>query len=249
MYPTVSPVVHRFSKHKRAFALLLVLGLFVTSLAAAAFFDTSPVLFQSRESKTDTNGPVFNRVSYTSGWDKDIWVMQQGHQGNNGEFTKWDRIAIVVENDADRSAEFFQLLPGEHSFDRADNIPKRTPCFACHSNGPQSVRPDFAEAQVSGWDKLRIFLWNLRIKSYGPTNTNKQKHDPAFRMQVDVANNTLDVNACTRCHNSKHMFGRGELTRQNFPMIAFMLKEGLMPPPVFSLTENEKKDVLEFIGR
>jgi hypothetical protein len=128
-------------------------------------------------------------------------------------------------------------------------MPKKEKCFSCHSNGPRAIRPDFAALQLNSWDRLRLFLWNLRIKFYGPVSSPKQQHQPDFRLQVDIANDTLDVKACTRCHNKNALFGRGELTRQNFPMIDFMLKEGLMPPPGSRLSLHEQKDVLKFIGR
>jgi hypothetical protein len=248
VFPIVSPVLRQFSKHKRAFALLLVLvSLMVVFLTA--FFDASPVLFQSRESKTAEGSAVFNQISYKPGWDRDVWVMRQSHMGKNGDFTNWDRIAIVVEHESKKSAEFFQLMPGELEFSQDAQIEKRAVCFTCHSNGPRAIRPDFAAADVGGWDQLRLFLWNLRIKSYGPISSEKQKNDPAFRWQVDIANNVLDVKVCVRCHNDNHVFGRGQLTRQNFPVIDFMLREGLMPPKGFALNASDKNEVLRFIGR
>ena len=140
-------------------------------------------------------------------------------------------------------------MPGDLEFEQDAQIPKRAACFTCHSNGPRAIRPDFAAAEVSGWDSLRLFLWNLRIKSYGPVKSDKQKHDPAFRWQADIANHALDVKVCVRCHNNSHMFGRGQLTKQNFPVIDFMLREGLMPPPGFALSTSEKDEVLRFIGK
>ncbi len=248
MFPIISPVLRQFSKHKRALALLLVF-LFFSLVFLAAFFDSTPVLFQSRESKTAEGIAVFNQISYKPGWDSDVWVMRQSHTGNDSDFTNWDRIAIVVDHEPKKSAEFFQLVPGELEFSQEAQIEKRAACFTCHSNGPRAIRPDFAAKDISGWDKLRLFLWNMRIKSYGPVSSEKQKDDPSFRWQVNIANDVLDVKVCVRCHNDKHMFGRGQLTRQNFPVIDFMLREGLMPPKGFALNARDKKEVLRFIGR
>lgn len=107
-----SLVHHQFSKNKRAFALFLFLTMLILILLAA-YFDASPILFQSRESKTVINEPVFNRISYVPGLEKDVWIMQQGHNGNDGAFSQWDRIGIVVVHATVKSAEFFQMLPGE----------------------------------------------------------------------------------------------------------------------------------------
>lgn len=246
MQPIISTVQHQFSRNKRASALFL-LCLLLIAVLSFAFFDTEPVIFQSRESKTEGNTPVFNRISYSPGWVKDVWVMQQGHHGNDGDYSNWDRIAIVVEH-KEASSEFFQLTPGPRDFDEQDVVPKRVACFACHSNGPRAIRPDYLAMDVSVWDQLRVFLWNLRIKSYGPVDAKKQKHDADFRLQMGIANDRLQVRACTRCHNDSDRFGRGTLTRQNASMIYFVLREGLMPPLGFSLSEEEKKDVRLFIG-
>jgi len=245
--PIYSPVIHRFSKNRRSLALLFLLSLIL--VPAFAFFDSDPILFQSRESKTEADGPVFNRVSYRPGWSSDVWVMQQGHNGNDDAFANWDRIAIVVEHDAAKSAVFYQLTPGDLFFEEEAVSLKRVACFSCHSNGPRAIRPDFTAAPVTAWDRMRVILWNIRIKSYGPLKSQKQDHDPAFRIQAKVANDKLQVGACTQCHNSSEVFGRGDLTRQNFPMINFMLKEDLMPPHGFKISQKERDDILQFIGR
>jgi hypothetical protein len=247
--PIVSTVLRKLFKHKRAFALLCFFFTVIGTTGAVAFFDREPILFQSRESKSEDNGPVFNRIAYIAGGDKDVWMMQQGHQGNDGAFTSWDRIAIVVKHDRVRSTTFHQLIPGDLSFDIKSEAPKRAACFACHPNGPRVIRPEFSDFEVSGWNRMRLFLWNLRIKSYGPLSSESQGADPTFRLQIGIANDALKVKACTRCHNDSHILGRGELTRQNFPVIDFMLKEGLMPPPGYKVSEHERREVLEFIGR
>ena len=53
----------------------------VAATATALFFLKSPdsVTFESLESKTESNGPVYNQVSLESNTTKDIWKMRQSH--------------------------------------------------------------------------------------------------------------------------------------------------------------------------
>jgi len=81
------------------------------------FFAESSITFESRESKTQEGKPVYNRIKFISGWNQDIWLMQQSHNGLNVDSTTWDRLAIVVNKRMrPYKAEFYQFKPGEFQF-------------------------------------------------------------------------------------------------------------------------------------
>jgi hypothetical protein len=218
----------------------------------AAVVDGRAVLIQSLESKTAGNQPVFNNIQYRPGRDRDIWMMQQSHQGLEPAPDLWDRIAIVVEHGPIRQAAFVQLPPGDLSWN-PESVPQKmkATCFMCHPNGPRAIRPDLdsGTVKVGGWDRFRILVWNLRIKTYGRVVTADQNYDRNFRLQSKLANEPLQVPACVPCHRDGGLVRRGSLTRQNFTVIDFMLKNKLMPPPGFSLSEGERADIMKFIGK
>lgn len=217
-----------------------------------ALTDATPVLIQSLESKTGENEAVFNRISFQPGIDRDVWMMQQSHHGSTADSTKWDRIAIVVKHEPPRSADFYQLEPGDLVWDEnAKAVAKKAQCFMCHPNGPRAVRPDQGSsvAAVGVWNRFRLMVWNLRIKTYSRVIQPVQNLEADFRMQSKVANERLTVAACTPCHSESGLIRRGSLTRQNFTVIDFMLKNKLMPPAGFSLNEHDRQEIEKFIGR
>lgn len=217
-----------------------------------ALTDAAPVLIQSQESKTGEDRPVFNRISFQPGRDRDVWMMQQSHQGLTGDADLWDRIAIVVQHDARRTAEFYQLEPGALVFDQDEKaVAKKAQCFMCHPNGPRAIRPDQTNSQVklTRWDRFRVQIWNLRIKTYGRVVAPVQNLEADFRMQSKPANELLTVTACTRCHSDDGLVRRGHLTKQNFMAIDFMLRNNLMPPPGFFLDEKDRQVIQQFIGK
>lgn len=210
----------------------------------------SPILIESRESKNQMGEPVYNLIQLVEQGDKDIWLMQQSHQGNTPSFHAWDKLAIVVNRDK-KTARFYQLEPGQLEFSGKE-IAFKVACYLCHSNGPRVIRPNFqsASAALSFQEKAKIFLWNLRIKSYGrllPDKVHEQKSS-GFRFLSAAANEPLRVKTCVLCHKESGFFARGELKRQHFLPIRFLVKEGHMPPLGLSLSEQEKQELERFAG-
>jgi hypothetical protein len=237
---------------KPFFVLLLLVGTAVAGLGA----DRSPILLQSQESRTRQNGPVFNRIAWTPGWDRDVWVMQQSHVGLSPAYSSWDRLAIVVDKmQTPKVARFYQLEPGASGWnENAKPAPLRATCFQCHSNGPRAIRPEPGASAVTIGiaDRARLLLWNARIKTYGRIAMDsaqiaeRASEKTPLRYPGAFENEKLAVATCIRCH-SENSWIRGPLTRQNFMSIGFMVGKGLMPPPGFTLSEGEKKALTRFI--
>jgi cytochrome c553 len=163
-----------------------------------------------------------------------------------------------VTHNARRTATFVQLAPGALSLQPDEpEVEKKARCYMCHANGPRAIRPEWesAPASVSSWDRLRLTLWNLRIKTYGRFAATAQDVAPDFRVQSSLADEPLQVAACTRCHgdgsaNGLHaLVARGTLRRQHYAAIDFMVGNGLMPPPGYGISEQEKREILQFTGR
>jgi hypothetical protein len=239
-------------------------GALIAGLLLCLGLDSRPILIQSIESKTKTGGPVFNRIAWTPGWKQDVWMMQQSHVGLAPPFHEWDRLAIVVDKTRwPHTARFYQIEPGELRWNPAAAVrPYRAACFMCHSNGPRAIRPDPRSDRVrmSAWNRARVALWDLRVKTYGHIAPDPV-HDPAlvdgaavvagkltpFRYPGAFENEKLAVSTCLKCHNDK-WWGRGSLSRQNFIAIDFMVSNGIMPPPGFSLGADERKRVSRFVN-
>ena len=211
--------------------------------------DKSFILIQSLESKTADGRPVFNKIYYESSASKDIWMMEQSHEGAAAKVHKWDKIAIEVDKTKKPyKAMFMQLMPGDDQISMGlKAIDLKATCYMCHSNGPRVIRPDFESFGVSYWDRIRLGFWNMRIKIYGPMESVGLEFKKPFKYTHPVANQKLNVKACTRCHNDQSFFGRNFLTKQNFMSIKFMLENNLMPPPGFSVSAEEKAAVYEFV--
>jgi hypothetical protein len=178
---------------------------------------------------------VFNRIAWYPGAERDLWVMQQSHDGRDVPFHSWDRLAIEV--DRTRSvARFVQVEPGpiERAAISAAPRPRRAECSMCHLNGPRVIRPLDA---LSAWDRGRLALWNLRIKTYGRVRSSEP---------VSAENTPLPLKTCAKCHNDS-AWGRGQLTRQNEVTIRFMVREGYMPPWGFRMEESEKRELGLFL--
>jgi hypothetical protein len=238
--------------------LVKLSSIFITlalSLAGLVYFlseDKSSILFESLESKTNSLEPVFNKIKFESTHDSDIWLMEQSHQGVKIPQHEWDKIAIVVrKNTKVKVAEFYQLEPGPEPISmNLKPIGLRASCFMCHSNGPRAIRPNFDSdlVKVSFWDRARIQLWNLKIKTYGPMDSYAPtKSSKKFRFEHPFANKELDVKNCTKCHNAQSSFGRGVLTKQNSMVIKFMVENNLMPPPGFKISDQDRAAINEFI--
>lgn len=248
-------VISKIIKEKQTVIAALVIMVFLSAglLFGALFFvSTDALTFESLESKTFDNQKVFNKIQFIPGWNKDVWMMNQSHQGLQAEAKKWDRIAIVVDKNY-KTARFFQLEPGELEWTgREKPMDYKISCFVCHSNGPRAIRPNFkSQVATQGWvSKLKVFAWNLRIKSYGQLAAVATPGNIPLRITMNEANTPLQLPVCTQCHNNNgHFFSRGELTRQNFATIGFMVDNGFMPPMGIQLSKGEKEVLDHFLGR
>lgn len=240
--------------------LATVAGLSLAAPLFAAWSDQTPLVFESRESKTHELKPVFNRVTFLPGIDEDLWIMQQSHDGLPEDPKSWnekDRIAIRVEHGPAGRArvEFRQLQPGPPAAAGfKDPIGFRAPCGMCHNNGTRALRPRFdsAAAAVSAWDRWRTFAWNLRIKLYGRVEVSRSPSEKLgevpFRFQGAEANTPLHVKACVACHKETGYPARGTLTRQNALSIRFLVEQGLMPPFGLPLDPVDRESLRRFVS-
>lgn len=217
------------------------------------FFHNLPetVTIESTESKTSDGKPVFNRISYQSQDDYDIWDMRQSHNGDQYPKHKWDHIQIKV---------FKKKRPYQVTYHQLENgreIEFKASCFTCHANGPRVIRPFYDSETVSYslMTRTKIALMNLKIKSYGKTTLVDDNH----RLNGDIRriplrfygkydSGKLTIKTCTYCHNSKDsFFSRGELERQHIGTITHLTKHHQMPPWPLKLPEEEKVLLKKFI--
>lgn len=235
-------------------SLRLFLGGMIFFIPFFYFFEASEVLFKSLESKTSTGGDVFNKIKYFPGFKKDIWMMNQSHQGLHAQAQEWDRLAIIIDKTGPVSkAQFLQLPPGELKWEEdlyQKAIDFRVSCYMCHSNGPRAIRPD---GNVGSFASIKIAFWNLVMKSYGrvlehESHSKKDSHlKIPFRHRSDFDNESLKVKSCIKCHHEKSSSGRGLLKRQNTVTMEFMMNKHLMPPSGENLTEADEMEIQKFI--
>jgi hypothetical protein len=236
----------------------LLAGALVTTGALAGiplFPDT--LHFESLESKTTEDGPVYNEVRWFSSLNQEVWMMRQSHGGPHAEAGQWDRLAIVIDKTSSpKTARFVQLEPGPLEWKEGlKEKPFRVSCFLCHSNGPRVIRPNTNSiaAPLKFIDRLRIQAWNLRMKTYGrvvPDPSHADLDSQAkipFRMKGNLENDTLKVQTCTRCHQESGWFSRGRLHRQQAITIQFMVSNGFMPPLGLSLSNSDRLEIQAFI--
>ncbi|MES2855368.1 MAG: hypothetical protein V4692_05875 [Bdellovibrionota bacterium] len=233
------------------------LSIALLAVITTAFAGNS-VFFRSEESKTDNDGPVFNEISFFSRGSNEIWMMNQKHHGISTSPDKTDRLAIIVDTSTNpKTAHFLQLKPG--SLEWSDDLlvtsktPLKVSCFLCHSNGPRAIRPHPNDpVGITSW--LTIAKWNLKIKTYGriiPAQAHADE-DPSlkipFRYSGRYENQTLELNACSKCHQDSGFFARGKLTRLNRMTIKHMVESGHMPPPGFSMSATDRDRLSAFMN-
>jgi hypothetical protein len=230
-----------------------LLGLIITLAASsgfALFTDSTPIAFQSLESKTTAGKPIFNRVAFYSSKNRDVWVMQQSHSGYYEMFEKWDRIAIVVDKTkSPKTAQYYQLEPGDSVFEPSKKSSLKVSCYICHANGPRAIRADYSGKKLSVSNKLKLAVWNLRIKTYGKVIVDDSPNTDSkvpLTMSQPFDNETLKVKTCVKCHSDSGLIARGTLKRQHFMSIKFLVETGEMPPPGISLSESDRRQVLRF---
>jgi cytochrome c553 len=232
------------TKLNKKMILLLSLGAFLGLIFVAA--DSKSIAFESRESKNNDGGSVFNQIKMIWGWDKDIWLMRQSHHGFVADTKAWDRLAIVVDKTKSPAvAEFYQLeaTDGELAFDSPPKaIPFKARCFACHANGPRAIRPNWDSSTITPdlLDHVRLAIWNVRIKLYGHVNSvagQTFNEGVPFRSTHAVFSRPLDLAVCQHCHSKDGI--RNEILLEQVGTAYFLVKNGIMPPFPFRASENE----------
>lgn len=237
---------------------ILSLALFGAGLY---LFTQSPqvVTIESEESKNKNQQAVFNKIKWIPGENQDVWMMNQSHEGAKASPEKWERLAIVIDKTVSpKTARYYQLNPGPLAW-QEDLLNQRTSyrvsCYICHNNGPRVLRPVMnSERAKLGWlEKIKISLWNLRIKTYGrihsdPTHDVEDLHQKVpFRYHGKPHDDSLKVAVCMKCHNEEGGLARGELKRQQVGTIQHLVERGEMPPPGFALSKKDEQHLLDFI--
>ncbi len=213
-----------------------------------------PIRFQSFESKTLNDGPVFNKIKLFQYADKDVWMMNQSHFGLNTSLEKQDRLAIVIEkNKIQKTAYFMQIEPGPLEWSESlyqKKINFKVSCFICHANGPRAIRADLTgEINLSYFNQIKIKYLNSKIVEYGLVKENQlhQIEDldlkTPFRYRGVIENEELNLKKCTKCQDG---VWRSKLTRQNFLPIQFLIKNHQMPPNK-NLNSVEIQKIKKFI--
>lgn len=199
----------------------LFLPVAITVVVATGLLYES-ILFQSLESKTMQNEPVFNKIKWFSFPEKDVWMMNQSHQGINATSENWDRLAIIIDKKAkQKTAQFLQLQPGPLIWSDdllQKRIPYKVSCFICHSNGLRAIRPQWNPDYKNNFkQQIQVAIINLKIKSYGRIienaahTTEDLKLAVPFRHQAQMDNEVLTLPLCIRCHKESQ-----DLVRDQF---------------------------------
>lgn len=216
--------------------------------------DNQEIFIESQESKTVESLPVYNKIKLFSFKNKDVWMMNQSHFGIEGLGpSSWDRLAIVVDKTQNpKRAKFYQLEPGPLEWSETlKEVPFKVSCFICHNNGPRAIRPNYESSlkPVSFKERIKVSYWNLKMKLYGRVlyeDHDLQKTVP-FRYQSKFENEALKVRACANCHKDSGLFVRGQLSRQQALTIKFMIESKNMPPFGFSISQEEKNQINNFL--
>jgi|GEM_PF-780157 len=240
-------------------ALFILGGLWVSQ-------QNHSVTFQSRESRTVSDGPVFNRVRYVREGQRDVWILEQSHKGISAlaeTAAASDRFVIAVE---DGRATFQQFAPGsanalarQETRAREHEVEYGVACGVCHANGPRALRPDLSsrKAPLSVRDRLAVFVWNLKISTGRriaaletrlPVTEGGTQRKVAFGPRASFWNERLDIPSCNRCHGGSHPLARAPLLRRNFATIAFLVNAGDMPPPLHPFPEADRQRLASFLS-
>ena len=218
---------------------IIILGLTIAGITLLIKWISQPFVFISRESKTLDHGNVYNRIKYLPGWDQDVWIMQQSHDGFNQGFNEWDRLTIVVnKKHRHHLATFYQFAPGPSNFNPDDAPrPYRAPCLSCHANGPRAIRPQ----SIGYWQSFKVALLNLRIKSYLEVKNvagQSATKDAPFKRDHPALDTPLPLTSCLTCHRSNGI--RSPLTLRHAATAKFLVDSGAMPPFPFNIGEDDR---------
>lgn len=228
------------------------LGVFLGLFLSSELF--SPVVFESLESVTENGQPIFNQVKFIPGWKQDTWVMRQSHKGFHPNLSEWDRLTIVVDKtQSPYRSTFYQYAPGELEPGK-QLIPFKARCYACHVSGPRAILPnnDSSFVKLSIQERVRVALWNLRIKSYGAAESlsgqnfsgqnfsgqNVNEGAP-FKSSYAILSRPLGLKSCSKCHRQNGI--RNELKLEHIGTARFLVKNGLMPPFPFHLSAADRE--------
>ena len=160
-------------------------------------FFNQPVLMESLESKTKSGAVVYNKIFLEEKENKHVWFMKQSHNGPHSR--EWDEIKIMVNFEGNsKKVTYHQIKDGKE-------VEYKASCLRCHSNGPRLIRANLnsKNAPLAIGDRMRIFRWNLLIKSYGEVET--VSNNP-FERKVPLIKNKehqkvkLKISSCINCH-------------------------------------------------
>ena len=228
---------------------ILTISLVMLLAGASLYFYINwgkPLSIESKESKTEMGGSVFNKITFIQQPSRDIWTMKQSHLGHDLKEDEWDELMIVVDKTQNPyRAQYYQFYQG-------NEVEYRVSCFICHANGPRAIRPNYEseEAKLSFADHAKVIFWNLRIKSYGKImieqQVQKERAVPlAFNTSMD--NSQLNLKSCNQCHGGDGLFSRNSLKRQHAVAIEHLVESGAMPPWPFKLDHHERQQLKLFL--
>jgi hypothetical protein len=198
------------------------------------------ITIQSWESKTNEGLPVFNQIRFLPGWSKDIWLMKQSHMGSEVSKDEWDRLAIVVDKKTSQ-ATFYQLPPSKELEFEPKPIAFKARCFACHSNGPRAIRPNYRFGN-SLLERVKVGMWNLRIKMYGHLQSQGAAEfvgGVPIQSRHALLGKPLNLKSCQGCHNNQGL--RNELKLEQIGTMRFLVENGQMPPFPFQISEEDRR--------
>lgn len=207
------------------------------------------VLIESIESKTEKNEPIFNKISFVEGKNKDTWLMKQSHKGVHAKTADWEELKIEVDKTKmPHVARFYQLKNNKE-------IEYRVACYLCHANGPRAIRANLNSKNIEYdlKDLYTINYWNLKIKMYGKVKTAEEtsleskKRKTPLKFEGAYMNEMLNVKTCNYCHGTESFWGRAPLKRQHFMAIKHLVKTKAMPPWPFQLSAEEEKEINDFL--
>ena len=233
--------------------IFIFLGSLLFIAGSLLFFILNPTAlkFQSLESVTETGAPVFNEILWVPGLKKDIWLMRQSHHGHHLDEKQWDRLAIVVDKSrSPKVAQFYQLKSGDLSFEPTLAMPLKARCYACHANGPRSIHMNTQSEWIkTTWSKrVTAALWNLRIKTYGQVKGQAAlqfQEGIVFSSQLPLLKKKLTLKSCAFCHSENAL--RQPLHFEHLGTMRFLVKNKIMPPFPFQISEDDEKAIDDLI--
>lgn len=204
------------------------------------------IMIESLESKTITGTEVFNKIKFESQNGIDTWSMLQSHSGLHGG--DWDELKIEVDTTTSpKVASYFQYKNGVE-------VEYRVSCFQCHANGPRAIRANYKSLFIKNTidEKMKIFLWNLKIKHYGTIKTPQNKALTGEFRKVPLMfegrgdKRKLNLKSCSLCHSEESLLGRTALEMQHLGTIKYLVESKQMPPFPFKISDQDKAYLRKF---